>query len=139
MRSIKIGKDFKEVGNPKRSTVGSAGYDIKAIENKVIPAKSYGVKVNTAVFSEMNTGEVLLVFIRSSMAIKNNLRLANSVAVVDSDFRNQLVLSFDNVGDEDYKIKKGDRIAQGVFMNDLTTDDDSAEGIRKGGVGSTGK
>lgn len=139
MRSIKVGKDFKEVGNPTRSTVGSAGYDLKSIENKVIPAKSYGTKINTAVYTDMQHNEVMLVFIRSSMAIKNNLRLATGTSVIDSDFSGNIVLSIDNVGEKDVEIKKGDRIAQGVFMNYLTTDDDNAEGIRKGGVGSTGK
>ena len=49
------------------------------------------------------------------------------------------MFAFYNVKDEDTVIKKGDAIGQAVFQKYLTTDDDSAEGERQGGFGSTSK
>ena len=44
-----------------------------------------------------------------------------------------------NISDEIQYIYKGDRIAQGMFVNFLITDDDEVTTERKGGFGSTGK
>ena len=43
-----------------------------------------------------------------------------------------------NTKDEPFHVNKGDRVAQGIFTKYLTMDDDHAEGVRTGGVGSTG-
>jgi len=49
------------------------------------------------------------------------------------------MIAYYNTKDVSYTIKKGERIAQGIFMKYLTTDDDDASGIRMGGIGSTGQ
>ena len=67
----------------------------------------------------------------------------NQVGIIDADYINnkdnegEIGLFFYNYGDEKWEVKKGDRIAQGMFIKYLTTDDDNAEGIRNGGWGST--
>ena len=61
-----------------------------------------------------------------------------SVGVIDADYKDQILICYRNTGDEPFFIKRGDRIAQGVFVKFLKTDDDNASGERNGGVGSTG-
>lgn len=99
--------------------------------------------VSTGVKANMEDDEVLYLYNRSSNP-KRGLVLANGVGVIDSDyFENpdndgHIFVPFFNFGEEDYVIKKGDRIAQGIFSKYLTTNKDNASGERTGGVGSTG-
>lgn len=71
--------------------------------------------------------------------------MANSVAVIDSDYYNNpdneghLMLPIRNVSRMPYTVKKGDRIAQGIFHQYYKIDDDSADDDRIGGIGSTGE
>ena len=130
---------------PKRSTKSSAGYDIRSVEEGVVKvgeAKAFktGLKVC------MNPDEVLYLYSRSGHGYKHNVCLMNSVGVIDSDFYNNpdneghFQIKLLNLGDKDFEVKVGDKIAQGVFMKYLTVDDEEEiEGERKGGLGSTGK
>lgn len=130
---------------PTRSTKKSAGYDIRSVEEYVLkPGESKafttGLKVN------MNEDEVLYLYTRSSMGYKYNVTLANSVGVIDSDFYNNedneghFKIKLINLGDKDFIVHIGDRIAQGVFMKYLTIDDEEEiKNERKGGIGSTNK
>jgi dUTP pyrophosphatase len=128
---------------PQRKTSASAGYDLEAGERVVLePGKV--TLVPTGLKAYMNQDEVLQLFIRSSLAIKSNLTLANSTAIIDADYvdnpanEGHLLLPLLNRGCEPVIIEKGQRIAQGIFLKYLCTDDDHAEGKRHGGFGSTG-
>ena len=122
---------------PRRATKYSAGYDFyAAVSAEIKPGEKYVIPTNTAV--EMDEDDVLLIFPRSSYAIKFGLDLVNSVGVIDADYKDQIFICYRNTGDEPFFIKRGDRIAQGVFDKFLKTDDDNASGERNGGVGSTG-
>lgn len=130
---------------PTRGTKKSAGYDIRSVEEYILkPGESKafttGLKVN------MNEDEVLYLYTRSSMGYKYNVTLANSVGVIDSDFYNNedneghFKIKLINLGDKDFVVHIGDRIAQGVFMKYLTVDDEEViKSVRKGGIGSTNK
>ena len=91
----------------------------------------------------MEKDDVLLLFPRSSLAIKKGLRLTNSVAVIDADYYGNenndghIMISLFNFSDHEVTIEDQERIAQGIFIKYLTTDDDQASGERKGGFGST--
>lgn len=135
---------YSDISIPQRSTIGSAGYDIRSpIDINLHPNKTYLIPTGIKCFMDKNI--VLQLYIRSSMAIKHNLILLNSVGIVDSDFASNedndghIHICIKNNGNEIYKINIGDKIAQGVFTKYLMTDDDNAHGIRNGGVGSTGK
>ena len=122
---------------PIRATKNSAGYDFyAAVSVEIKPGEKYVIPTNTAV--EMGEDDVLLIFPRSSYSIKFGLELVNSVGVIDADYKDQIFICYRNTGDEPFFIKRGDRIAQGVFVKFFKTDDDSASGERHGGVGSTG-
>ena len=122
---------------PIRATKHSAGYDFyAAVPVEIKPGEKRVIPTNIAV--EMEEDDVLLIFPRSSYAIKFGLELVNSVGVIDADYKDQIFICYRNTGDEPFFIKRGDRIAQGVFVKLFKTDDDNASGERHGGVGSTG-
>lgn len=137
MRKFRRLNQCIETELPRRATKYSAGYDFyAAVSAEIKPGEKYVIPTNTAV--EMDEDDVLLIFPRSSYSIKFGLELVNSVGVIDADYKDQIFICYRNTGDEPFFIKRGDRIAQGVFAKFLKTDDDKADGERHGGVGSTG-
>ena len=149
-RGFEIAKGFENAGinMPIRKTKYSAGYDVEAAEDCVIPTFSRGQKptlVKTGIKAYMEDDEMLLLYNRSSNPGKKGLVLANGVGVVDKDYYGNLdndgaiMFAFFNIKDEDIEIKKGDIIGQAIFQKYLITDDDIATGDRVGGFGSTSK
>ena len=86
--------------------------------------------------------EALLINVRSSMG-KHGIMLSNTQGWIESDYvdnqnnEGNIGIALHNLSDVPYVIKMGDRIAQGMFIKYLTVDDDSADGNRIGGWGST--
>lgn len=150
IRGFEIAKGFEEMGVklPVRKTKGSAGYDIEAVEDCVVPSFKKGDKptlVKTGIKAYMPEDEVLILANRSSNPGKKGLILANSIGVIDSDYYGNadndghIMFAFYNIKEEDIQIKKGDAIGQGIFQKYLVVDDDLAQGERVGGFGSTNK
>lgn len=148
IRGFEVAKGFedKDINMPIRKTKYSAGYDIEACCDIVVPSFQKGINptlIPTGLKAFMQDDEVLYLYNRSSNPKKKGLILANSVGVVDSDYYGNdendghIMFSFYNIGKEDITIHKGDCIGQGVFSKYLIVDDDQAEGVRKGGFGST--
>jgi dUTP pyrophosphatase len=146
MRKFHIIKAFQNqnIKLPVRATKNSAGYDL-AVSSDLVIKPGEIVLAPTGLKVEMNDDEVLLVFPRSSLAIKKSLTMSNGVGVVDSDYYNSeineghLMIPLLNFGKENVTLIKGERIAQGIFIKYLTTDDDEAIDIlRYGGFGSSG-
>ena len=149
-RGFEIAKGFENsnINLPVRSTKNSAGYDVEAAEDCVIPAFKPGQKptlVKTGIKAYMESDEVLILANRSSNPGKKGLILANSIGVVDSDYYGNpdndghIMYAFFNFKAEDIEIKKGERIGQAIFQKYLVTDNDIAQGERTGGFGSTNK
>ena len=134
----------KDIHVPQRKTAKSAGYDLEAAADTVLAPHAVTV-VPTGLKAYMELNEYLSIFIRSSLAFKKGLMLANSTGIIDCDYYNNpdneghIMIAYYNTKDVSYTIKKGERIAQGIFMKYLTTDDDDASGIRMGGIGNTGQ
>ena len=150
LRGFEVAKGFedKNINLPIRKTKYSAGYDIEAAEDVVIPSFKKGTSptlVKTGLKAYMQDDEMLLLYNRSSNPKKKGLILSNSVGVVDKDYYGNvdndghIMFAFYNIKDEDVEIKKGDAIGQAIFQKYLVTDDDAAEGERAGGFGSTNK
>ena len=148
IRGFEVAKGFedKNINLPIRKTKFSAGYDIEAAEDVIIPSFKKGqapTLVKTGIKAYMQDDEVLLLYNRSSNPKKKGLVLANSVGIIAKDYYGNpdndghIMFAFWNFKDEDIKIEKGERIGQGIFQKYLVTDDDNAEGERKGGFGST--
>ena len=148
VRGFEVAKGFEDKGInlPVRKTKYSAGYDVEAAEDTIIPAFKPGMKptlIKTGIKSYMQENEYLMLANRSSNPGKKGLILANSVGIVDADYYGNpdndghIMFAFYNIKDEDVEIKKGDCIGQAIFMPFLTADEDKAEGMRIGGFGST--
>ena len=135
-------EDLYDFKLPCRSTKNSAGYDFFSPCDVVIK-KGETLKIVTGVKACMEYRDVLYLYIRSSLAIKNNIVLKNCVGVIDADYYNNIdnegniIVALENTGEDDFIIKKGSRFAQGVFMNFLVTDSDNVSENRNGGIGST--
>lgn len=149
-RGFEIAKGFeeKQINLPVRKTKFSAGYDIEAAEDTVIPSFKKGMKptlVKTGLKAYMGEDEVLILANRSSNPGKKGLILANSIGVIDSDYYENpdndghIMFAFYNIKEEDIEIKKGEAIGQGIFQKFLTVDNDISQGERMGGFGSTSK
>ena len=148
IRGFEVAKGFedKNINLPIRKTKFSAGYDIEAAEDVIIPSFKKGqapTLVKTGIKAYMQDDEVLLLYNRSSNPKKKGLILSNSVGVVDKDYYGNadndghIMFAFFNIKDEDIEIKKGECIGQAIFQKYLLVDNDNAEGIRKSGFGST--
>lgn len=135
---------YEYVNLPKRKTKQSAGYDIESAVNVVINPGETKL-IPTGIKAYMKPYEWLGIYVRSSLAVKYGIVLANSVAVIDSDYYNNpdneghIMLPIRNVSKAVYNIRKGDRIVQGIFHQYYRVDGDKTDGSRIGGFGSTGK
>ena len=150
IRGFEVAKGFENesINLPERKTKYSAGYDVEAAEDCVIPAFKLGqvpTLVKTGLKAYMPDDEYLMLCNRSSNPKKKGLILANSIGIVDSDYYENpdndghIMFAFFNVKAEDTIIKKGDVIGQAIFQKYLIVDNDNAEGDRIGGFGSTSK
>lgn len=127
---------------PTRGTKSSAGYDFYSpIDIEIQPhSKAF---IWSDVKSYMQEGEVLMLYVRSSIGVKRGLRLSNGTGVIDMDYYNSdndgnIGISLHNYTDKIVKINKGERICQGIFIPFLVADNGNNNKERIGGIGSTG-
>lgn len=150
VRGFEVAKGFEnaQINLPVRKTKYSAGYDVEAAEDCIIPAFKPGqipTLIKTGVKAYMPEDEYLMLCNRSSNPKKKGLVLANGVGIVDGDYYGNpdndghIMFAFFNVKEEDIEIKKGDCIGQAIFQKFAIVDNDIAQGERVGGFGSTSK
>lgn len=146
MDTIKIKKLTEHAIVPQRATAGSAGMDLCAcIDTPITIAPRELVTVPTGIAIALpNSGCVALLFGRSGLGVKHGITLANSVGVIDSDYRGELKVGLCNLSDTPYTVQPNERIAQLVItpvlplpVEQVDELDETARG--KGGFGSTGK
>ena len=127
---------------PTYQTSGSTACDLKSTDNIVIPSKSRFV-VGTGLKLEIPNGFGAMVCSRSGLAAKHGIHVLNGNGIIDNDYIGEIKVILHNAGQEDFIIKKGDRIAQllffPIFQAIFQTATKLAETIRgEGGFGSTG-
>lgn len=120
-----------------------AAADLYALEDTDLPYNSRGNKVRTGVSIQLPEGWLALIIPRSSIGAKTPLRLSNSVGLIDSGYRGELGVLYDNLADQPYHITKGDRIAQLLVMPSYRFQAKVVESLEdsdrgEGGFGSTG-
>lgn len=129
---------------PTRGSEYAAGYDLYAdIDTSVTILPHETVKIGTGIAIELDKGTFGAIFARSGIATKKGLRPSNCVGVVDSDYRNEVIVALHNDSNLTRFINPGDRIAQLVVLPFVEVDfnivDELSETQRGGGgFGSTG-
>lgn len=135
--------DDVEIKLPTRSTQNSAGYDFYCPISVTIQPQTFNI-IWTDVKAYMQPNEVLMLYVRSSVGIKKGLTLANGTGIIDSDYYSNpdndgnIGICLYNNRSFPIKIKAGERIAQGIFLNYLTADSGNTYETRNGGMGSSG-
>jgi dUTP pyrophosphatase len=139
---VRITKLKEDVEMPVYQTAGSAGFDLAAAEDVVVPP-GQSFLVPTGLVIATPPGHVLFLTARASLFKKKGLMLANGIGTIDSDYcgpNDQLFLSCYNPGPTSVSVTKGERLAQGIFLPFMRADfhEAPAEGADRGGFGSTG-
>lgn len=144
---IKFKKTNPKAVAPSRATYSAAGFDLTAITEekngaRIPPQES--LMISTGIAVEIPEGYVGLLFGRSGLGCKLNLRPANCVGVIDSDYRGEIKVCLYNDSANYAYIENGTRIAQLVIvpcllleMEEVEELEDTDRGV--GGFGSTGK
>ena len=136
----------KGIDLPTRKTGCCAGYDFAAAEDVLLEPGRVTL-VPTGLKAYMQPDEYLGIHVRSGFSIRNMVSCVNDEGIIDADYygnadnEGHIFVALVNLGDNSVQIKKGTRIAQGIFYRYLTVDGDAA-GIgtaRSGGMGSTGE
>lgn len=142
--SVKRLKDGVKM--PFYATSGSAGLDLSAaIDEPVVIEKGEICMIPTGIAISIPTSDYgAFIYARSGLACKHGICLANSVGVIDSDYRGEIKCALINLGQKSFTIEPGERIAQMVFMpvaqatlNEVENLDETERG--SGGFGSTGR
>lgn len=111
---IKFSDDYPlEKIPPVYATGGAACVDIRSIEDVILMNHSQ-VMIRTGLHFEIPEGYVLKLYSRSGHGVKG-VRLSNCVGIIDSDYRGEVKALLTSDSLSDLKIKKGDRIMQGML------------------------
>jgi dUTP pyrophosphatase len=137
---VKLVNEYAQL--PTRGSEDAAGLDLYCPFHIKVPADSQK-KIPLGVAVEIPKGHMGLLVPRSSMS-KTPLRCANSVGIIDEDYRGELSIVYENVSCKDYEIARGDRIAQLIIVPIAVVDVEEAQTLSEtergdGGYGSTGK
>lgn len=128
---------------PERATTGSAGYDFKApVSFTLKPGES--IKLPTGIRAIIEDGWFLMCAPRSGLGFKYRLQLDNIVGVIDPDYSHadnegHIFAKLTNCGNKELTVEAGKGFLQGIFLPFGITEDDAANGVRTGGMGSTDK
>lgn len=140
----RIENRFNDIPLPEYATEGSSGLDLRAaVDEDLIICKGSFMLVPTNLRVEIPYGYEIEIRPRSGLAAKNGIGVLNSPGTIDSDYRGEIKVILFNFGQEDFIIKRGDRIAQmvlsKVYKADLDLSDDlNNSGRGEGGFGHTG-
>ena len=114
---VKFKKLREDAIVPVKGSEAAAAYDLaiptETPEFLIGPGETIKIKMGFA--TELPTGTYAAVYPRSGMAIKRGLRLANSVAIIDADYRGEWIVALHNDSEQDQWLKGGDRIAQTII------------------------
>lgn len=131
---------------PRFATAGACGFDLYTrVTTTILPGTIAYLPSNLII--QTPRGHVLILTPRSSLAREKGLEMPNSIGVIDEDFcgpKDEILIQLRNVTDSPVKVKKGDRLAQGIFLGinrplwEEITLEDNVKLTSRGGFGSTG-
>lgn len=129
---------------PAYHTEGSSGIDLyAAIDEPVFIKPLERVIIPTGIAIELPEGFEAQVRPRSGLALKHGITILNSPGTIDEDYRGEIKVILINLGQEDFLINRGDRIAQLILSkiyraNIVEVEDLSKTKRNDGGFGHTG-
>jgi dUTP diphosphatase len=129
---------------PRYHSEHAAGMDLMAaVDDEVVLKPGTRALVPTGLAIELPEGFEAQVRPRSGLALKHGIALVNSPGTIDADYRGEVGVILINLGDKDFTIKRGDRIAQMVIGRVVRTEPFEVEtlgdtGRSGGGFGHTG-
>ena len=142
---IQIKKLHPSARIPRYMTELAAGMDICALPESAVTLKpGERCLVPTGLAFAVSPGYEIQVRPRSGLAIKHGIALVNSPGTIDADYRGEVGIILINLGEDDFVIQPGDRIAQLIvapvcqaLLEEVSTLSDTARGA--GGFGHTGR
>lgn len=130
---------------PEYQTEHSSGMDIRAaLQEPFMLQKGKVAAIPTGLYMEIPVGYEIQVRPRSGLALKHGIAVLNSPGTIDADYRGEVKIILMNLGEEDFLIERGDRVAQLVVQKVLQANIRVVEEITEttrsaGGFGHTGK
>ena len=141
---LKIKKLPNFVSMPEYKTAGASAMDLVAAidEDVIIPSGEIRM-IPTGIAIELPHNTEAQVRSRSGLALKSGIAVVNGIGTIDEDYRGEICVGLINHSKVDFKISRGDRIAQMAIMEVLkptiVITDDLSDTVRAaGGFGSTG-
>lgn len=133
----------EEAFTPQYATEGSSGVDFHSMSDYYIPS-GRRLLIATGLAFAMPPGVELQIRSRSGLSSKKGLIVLNAPATIDNDYRGQVFILLYNAGFDPVEIKRGDRVAQGVFAPVIKVELDLVSVLDEtergsGGLGSTGQ
>lgn len=145
--ALKFVKTHPDAVMPARKhddlATGDSGYDVTAVEDVVIPARSSALVPTGLTLGDVPPGIWIRIESRSGLAFKHNVHAFNGI--IDNNYRGDLGVKLINHSDTDYHVKAGDRVAQLVLyplvvvLRTAWTDEVTETDRGADGFGSTGK
>jgi dUTP pyrophosphatase len=132
---------------PSAASPGSSGVDLRAaVESELVLRPGERALVPTGLVLEIPPGCEGQVRPRSGLALRHGIGILNAPGTIDSDYRGEVGVILVNLGEADFPVRRGDRIAQLVFARAEPVEweeageaeDLAGSGRGAGGFGSTG-
>ena len=142
--TLRIKKLDNFVSLPEYKTAGASAMDlVAAIKDDIIIPSGEIRMIPTGIAIELPHNTEAQVRSRSGLAIKFGIAVVNGIGTIDEDYRGEICVGLINHSKVDFKISRGDRIAQMAIMEVLKpsieiADDLSDTKRAEGGFGSTG-
>jgi dUTP diphosphatase len=127
---------------PTYATAGSVGFDLLCREDTEIAPRTVEL-IPSNVIVRIPSGYMLMLTLRSSTPLRKGLLIPNGVGIIDQDYcgeGDELRVQVFNFQEEAVMVKRGERIAQGIFIpvTRVSWDEVDEMGQGRGGFGSTG-
>jgi dUTP pyrophosphatase len=142
MPTVRIRRLDSSLALPSYQTAEAAGFDLAASCDVTIPPHEVRL-IPTGLVVAVPHGYFLGIFARSSTPLKRGLMVANGVGVIDPDYagpEDEIKVQVLNFTAGEVVVRRGDRIAQGIFIPTLQLQWEEGEtrAVSRGGFGSTG-
>ena len=140
---VRIRRLRPDIPLPRYESDHAAAFDLAAADDVVVEPRRVAL-VPTGLVVEVPAGMFLGVFARSSTPLKRGVMVANGVGVIDPDYcgpADEVKIAVMNFTDTAVTVRRGDRIAQGLFLAAPRVTWDEADQLReasRGGFGATG-